>query len=65
VRARSCFTRVGLSGGVFQNRLLSQAAQAGLAAHGFEVLIPAQLPMNDAAISFGQVIEAAARERMT
>jgi hydrogenase maturation factor HypF (carbamoyltransferase family) len=34
------------------HRLLSEA--------GFEVLIPRLLPLNDAAISFGQLIEAAA-----
>ncbi len=55
------FERVGLCGGVFQNRLLTEAASDALAERGFEVLIPAALPPNDAAISYGQVIEAAAR----
>ncbi|MEJ1963608.1 MAG: carbamoyltransferase HypF [Gammaproteobacteria bacterium] len=64
LHARHGIKRVGLSGGVFQNRLLSNAIQAALEELGFEVLIPAQLPMNDAAISYGQVIEAAAQERM-
>jgi hydrogenase maturation protein HypF len=62
LRAHCDFKRVGLAGGVFQNRLISQGARNGLEAHGFEVLMPAQLPVNDAGISFGQVIEAAARE---
>ena len=52
--------RVGLSGGVFQNRVLTEQVQALLATAGFEVLIPKMLPVNDAAISFGQLIEAAA-----
>ena len=52
--------RVGLCGGVFQNRVLCEQAKALLEAHGFEVLIPQQLPVNDAAISFGQLIESIA-----
>ena len=53
-------TRVGLAGGVFQNRVLSDQACARLRAAGFEVLMPRQLPVNDAAISYGQLVEAAA-----
>ena len=49
--------RVGLCGGVFQNRTLSEQARALLTAEGFEVLMPRRLPVNDAAISFGQLIE--------
>lgn len=48
---------VGLSGGVFQNRLLTELAQAGLTAAGFRVHLPARVPVNDAGVSFGQVIE--------
>ncbi len=55
--------RVGLCGGVFQNRILTEQVQVLLTAAGFEVLIPERLPVNDAAISFGQVIEAAVRLR--
>jgi hydrogenase maturation protein HypF len=58
---RDCgVTRVGLAGGVFQNRVLSEQACARLRAAGFEVLMPRQLPVNDAAISYGQLVEAAA-----
>lgn len=52
--------RVGLAGGVFQNRVLSEQVSAQLRAAGFEVLIPQQLPVNDAAISYGQLVEMAA-----
>ena len=52
--------RIGLSGGVFQNRVLTEQACALLTAQGFEVLMPRRLPVNDAAISFGQLIEAIA-----
>jgi hydrogenase maturation protein HypF len=57
VRGESGVGRVGLSGGVFQNRTLSEQARALLVAQGFEVLMPQRLPVNDAAISFGQLIE--------
>ncbi|HYW93000.1 MAG TPA: carbamoyltransferase HypF [Gammaproteobacteria bacterium] len=54
--------RVGLTGGVFQNRRLTTLARHALEARGFEVLLPAALPVNDAGISYGQVIEALARQ---
>ena len=60
VRNDSGVTRIGLSGGVFQNRVLTEQARALLVAEGFEVLIPQRLPVNDAGISYGQLIEAAA-----
>ena len=52
---------VGLAGGVFQNRRLVDMAMAMLASSGFEVVMPQRLPVNDAAISFGQIVEAQAR----
>jgi len=61
IRSQHPLRRVGLTGGVFQNRALTTLTQAALAGAGFEVLIPAQVPVNDAGISFGQVVEAAAR----
>lgn len=60
VREHTGVARVGLSGGVFQNRVLTEQAHALLSTAGFEVLIPERLPVNDAAISYGQLIEAAA-----
>ncbi len=60
VRNDTGVARVGLSGGVFQNRILTEQVQALLTAAGFEVLIPQRLPINDAAISFGQLIETGA-----
>jgi hydrogenase maturation protein HypF len=60
VRKDTGVTRVGLSGGVFQNRILTEQARALLTAAGFEVFIPQLLPVNDAAISFGQLVEAIA-----
>ena len=52
------FTRVGLTGGVFQNALLAELACTELTTAGFQVALPERLPCNDAGISFGQVIEA-------
>ena len=60
VRETCGVARVGLAGGVFQNRILTAHVQRQLTAQGFEVLIPERLPVNDAAISYGQLIEAAA-----
>lgn len=48
---------ISLSGGVFQNRVLSEKAMALLSAKGFKVCLPELIPVNDAGISFGQVIE--------
>jgi len=53
--------RIGLTGGVFQNRVLTGAASGLLEAEGFEVCLSSALPCNDAAIAFGQLAEYAAR----
>ena len=58
VRGDCGVNRVALAGGVFQNRILTEQAVGLLTDAGFEVLIPQRLPLNDAAISFGQIIEA-------
>ena len=54
--------RIGLSGGVFQNDVLTSQAVKLLRNSGFDVFVPEQLPCNDAALSFGQVAEIAARD---
>jgi hydrogenase maturation protein HypF len=50
--------RVALSGGVFQNRLLSKLASAALKREGFEVLTHRLVPANDGGISLGQAVVA-------
>ncbi len=58
--------RVALSGGCFQNRLLTERAAQRLRGAGFQVLLHRQVPPNDGGISLGQVAVAAAhlaRER--
>jgi hydrogenase maturation protein HypF len=52
---------VGLTGGVFQNRLLCELAEAALVNRGFDVLLPVQIPANDGGLSYGQVAEFAGR----
>jgi hydrogenase maturation protein HypF len=47
-------TRVALAGGVFMNRILLGEAVRGLRETGLTPLTHKALPMNDAAISFGQ-----------
>jgi hydrogenase maturation protein HypF len=51
--------QIGLTGGVFQNRVLAEHALDLLCDSGFTAHLPARLPCNDAAISFGQLVEAA------
>jgi hydrogenase maturation protein HypF len=57
LRAQSGTRTVGLTGGVFQNRRLTEAALAALSARDFEVLLPGQLPCNDGGLSYGQVAD--------
>jgi hydrogenase maturation protein HypF len=53
--------RVALTGGCFQNRLLTERATQRLSEAGFDVLLHRQVPPNDGGISLGQVVVAAAR----
>ena len=53
--------RVALSGGCFQNRLLSERLAASLRADHFDVLLHRAVPPNDGGIALGQIAVAAAR----
>jgi hydrogenase maturation protein HypF len=57
LRAEHGMCDVGLTGGVFQNRLLAEQAIALLTAVGFRVHLPEQVPVNDAGIALGQIME--------
>ena len=57
IRAEHGVNTVSFSGGVFQNRVLTEHALALLYRDGFKVHLPELIPVNDAGISFGQVIE--------
>ena len=60
VRATHGVSRIGLTGGVFQNRVLCERAARLAQEDGFVVSIPERIPCNDASLSFGQLIEAGA-----
>ena len=49
--------KVSFSGGVFQNRVLTEQAIALLSENNFQVHLAELIPVNDAGISFGQIIE--------
>jgi hydrogenase maturation protein HypF len=51
---------VALSGGCFQNRILTEHAAKALRDEGFEVLLHRRVPPNDGGISLGQIMIAAA-----
>lgn len=57
LRDDSGIASVGLTGGVFQNRRLAESAIHLLEAAGFTAHLPRLIPVNDAGLSFGQVIE--------
>lgn len=58
VHALTPFDAVGLTGGVFQNKLLAELAVAQLAAAGFDAYLPEKAPCNDGGIALGQLVEA-------
>ncbi|MCU7801106.1 MAG: hypothetical protein KZQ70_13455 [gamma proteobacterium symbiont of Lucinoma myriamae] len=49
---------VGLSGGVFQNKFLSETILKRLEEENFASFLPEEIPYNDAGLAFGQIIEA-------
>jgi len=55
-RAEAALEVVALGGGVFQNVVLLEAAQARLAERGFQVLCPNRLPPNDGGLALGQLL---------
>ena len=54
LRSRTALQRVVLSGGVFQNCLLTEMTLAHLEGSGFEVLTHSLVPPNDGGLAFGQ-----------
>ncbi|MBF0266474.1 MAG: carbamoyltransferase HypF [Gammaproteobacteria bacterium] len=51
--------KVGLSGGVFQNKYLTELVLKGLKDEGFIAYLPGKIPYNDAGLVFGQIVYAA------
>lgn len=58
VRQSDKFDAVGLTGGVFQNRILSELVTDALKAKGIAVYLPRQIPANDGGLAYGQIVEA-------
>lgn len=56
VGAKTGLTTVGLTGGVFQNVVLSELAAARLEEAGFTVLVHRKVPPNDGGLSLGQAV---------
>lgn len=65
VRSADGIDTVGLTGGVFQNQLLTTQAVEQLTARGFRTLLAERLPCNDGGLSYGQVMEYAAGEHLS
>ena len=63
LRDRHGLSAVALSGGVFQNLLLTDRVVTRLAGRGFRVLVHHRVPCNDGGISLGQAAVAAARDQ--
>ncbi len=59
IAIRAGIRRVVLSGGCFQNAILSCAIRARLRAAGFEAHVPMLYPPNDGGVSLGQAVVAA------
>jgi hydrogenase maturation protein HypF len=57
IREKHGINIVTLSGGVFQNSVLTEQAITLLSKDNFVVHLPSMIPVNDAGISFGQVME--------
>lgn len=55
---RTGVRRVALSGGTFQNALLTQRLTMRLAQVGFDVLVQRRVPCNDGGLSLGQAYAA-------
>ncbi len=60
LRKSTGINKVVLSGGVFHNRLLLTMIDSNAASENFELLLPKELPFNDGAIAFGQIVAAKA-----
>jgi hydrogenase maturation protein HypF len=56
VAAKSALKQIVLSGGVFQNRYLTERTAAMLEQLGFVVHTHRQVPLNDGGIALGQVV---------
>jgi hydrogenase maturation protein HypF len=65
VAARAGESRVLLSGGCFQNRVLTERAVRALSAAGFRPYWHQRVPPNDGGLAFGQAAAIAMRSAIT
>ena len=65
IRARTGIARVGLTGGVFQNALLTLLTRSQLTGDGFDVMTHRVVPPNDGGLALGQIAVAAAQAGAT
>jgi len=63
IQEQHSFKHIGLSGGVFQNKRLTDYVVTKLE-KVYAVCLPETLPVNDAGISAGQIVEAAAQAKL-
>ncbi|MCI5076188.1 carbamoyltransferase HypF [Oricola sp.] len=56
-------TRLALSGGVMQNRIVLESLHGALTERGFEVLTQSRVPANDGGLSLGQAVVAAVSDQ--
>lgn len=63
IRQKTGVATVGLTGGVFQNKRLTERSASLLFDAGFDVLLSQTVPMNDGGLSYGQLVEVAARDK--
>ena len=63
IRTEYDIEHVGLTGGVFQNRFLTDICVERLTGSGFDVKLAGTLPCNDGGLSYGQSVELAARDQ--
>ncbi|MDD5680468.1 MAG: carbamoyltransferase HypF, partial [Candidatus Omnitrophica bacterium] len=61
LKQKSRLRTVILSGGVFQNKILSEEAKARLLSAGFKVYLHSKVSAGDSGISLGQAVIAASR----
>lgn len=61
LRSHVGFDAVGLGGGVFQNRWLTERLVHRLENQGLRVVLPRRVPVNDGGLAYGQLVEHLAR----
>ena len=64
IKKESKLNRIILSGGSFQNRILTSKLHKLLSREGFEIFLPDKVPVNDQGIALGQIAVGAARKEL-